>query len=244
MPLRRAALLSLLLPCAALAQAAPALPPDAVGPGAAVLRPVQVREGTDTLGMVMTVNGRTLPIGMLVVETRRVTGPGGVAAVERVETTTARIVASTVDTFVVQIAGLAAVSQRTHEERVVALDYAGRTVRGTITEGGAAGRVDVTLPTPVFYDNAMDLILGALPLAEGYTASLPVYDDESGGVAWRQVRVAGSDELPGESGMADAWRVETVRGTTRSTYWMDKRTRRMLRWALPVAGGGEIRIVR
>jgi len=244
MHLARVALLVLLLPCAARAQSPTDVPADAVLPGAAVLRPVEVREGTDTLAMVMTVRERSLPIGMLVVETRRVAGPGGAPAVQRVETTTSRVIPSTVDTFVVQLASLAPVSQRTHEDRVVALDYAGAAVRGTITEGGATGRVEVTLPTTVFYDNAMDLVLGALPLAEGYAASLPVYDDEAGRVAWRQVRVTGSDSVPGEGGMADAWRVETTRGTTRSTYWMDKRTRRMLRWALPVAGGGEIRIVR
>ncbi|HET6764606.1 MAG TPA: hypothetical protein VFH27_13070 [Longimicrobiaceae bacterium] len=245
MPLIRAALLLLLLiPSAAAAQMPARVQSDAVVPGSPVLRPAEVREGVDTVGMVMTVNGRSLPIGMLVVETRRVTAPGGAPAVWRVETTTSRLVASTVDTFVVQMATLAAVSNRTHEDRVAALDYAGGMVRGTIAEGGAVGRVEVPLPAPVFYDGAMDIVLGALPLADGYEAHLPVYDDEAGAVAWRLVRVAGSDSLPGEGGMADAWRVETSRGTTRSTYWMDKRTRRMLRWALPVAGGGEIRIVR
>ena len=248
MPLARAALLPLLvlIPSVAIAQAqAPfAAPPGAVGPGASVLRPPPARDGVDTLTMVMVQNGVSIAVGMLVSESRSVAGPGGVPAVRRVETTTSRMVPSTVDTFVVALRTLAPVSQRTHEDRVVALDFAGRTVRGTITEGERTGAVELALPTPVFYDNSMDLVLGSLPLSDRYTAELPVYDDETGTVAWRHVQVAGSDSLPGNGEMADAWRVDTTRGAIHSTYWIDKRTHLMLRWALPLPNGAELRIVR
>jgi hypothetical protein len=247
MPLARAALpLLLLLPTAAVAQSqAPfAAPADAVAPGASVLRPLPARDGVDTLTMVMVQKGVSIAVGMLVSESRPVAGPGGVPAVRRVETTTSRMVPSTVDTFVVALRTLAPVSQRTHEDRVVALDFSGRAVRGTITEGERTGAVDLTLPAAVFYDNSMDLVLGALPLADGYAADLPVYDDETGTVAWRHVQVAGSERLPGSGEMADAWRVETTRGALRSTYWIDKRTHLMLRWALPLPNGAELRIVR
>jgi hypothetical protein len=226
------------------AQSAAPAPAHPVLPGARELRMPAVREGTDTLTLVMEKNGVALPVGILVVETRRVSGPGGVAALSRVEVTTSRMMAASVDTFVVALATLAPLSQRTHEERAVALDNDGRHVSGTIAEGQASGRVDVTVATPVFYDHSMDLVLGALPLVEGYEADLPVYDDEAGAVAWRHLRVAGTDRLPGEGELVDAWRVETSRGRVRSTYWIDKATRRMLRWALPLSSGGELRIVR
>jgi hypothetical protein len=234
-----------LVPAAARAQQ-PAVPPPAhrvVAPGAAEVRP-RVHEGTDTLQMVMEKDGVEIPVAQLVMETR-VDGaaPGG-PVIRRVEITVSRMIPSTVDTFALAAATLAPVSQRTYETRTVALDYDSAGVHGSITEGGRTGRVDVRLPVRVWYDNAMDLLLGALPLADGYEASLPTYDDATGTAAWRDLRVVGSEQVAGPSGAVDAWRVETTSRGRTSTYFIDKSTGRMLVWAQKLANGAELRIVR
>jgi hypothetical protein len=203
-----------------------------------------VRESTDTLQMVMEKDGVVLPVAQLVIETSLGRSAAGAPVVRRVEATTSRMVPSTVDTFAVAAATLAPVSQRTHEDRVVALDFQGAAIRGTIAEGGMTGPVEITLPMPVWYDNAMDLLLGALPLAEGYTASLPTYDDVAAAVVWRDIRVVGTEKVPGDGEMVDAWRVETTRKGGVSTYWMEKASGRMMRWSQPLPSGAQMRIVR
>jgi hypothetical protein len=242
----RAALLLALLPTAALAQQAPVPAPShrPVSPGAAEVRPRPVREGTDTLQMVMEKDGVEIPVAQLVMETRLDRSAPGGPVIRRVETTTSRMVASTVDTFAVAAATLEPVSQRTYETRAVALDYDSAGVHGTITEGGQTGRVDLRLPVRVWYDNSMDLLLGALPLAEGYEASLPTYDDATGTIAWRNIRVAGTEQIAGPLGAVTAWRVETSRGGSSSVYWMDRTTGLMLAWSQKLANGAELRIVR
>ncbi|MDB4950635.1 MAG: hypothetical protein JWM27_3284 [Gemmatimonadetes bacterium] len=237
--------LAAVLPAGACAQTRPAAPTyHAVAPGAAEVRPRAVRESTDTLQMVMEKDGVVLPVAQLVIETSLARSAAGGAVVHRVEATRSRMVPSTVDSFQLAAATLAPVSQRTHEDRVVALDFDGAAIRGTIAEGEMAGPVEITLPIAVWYDNAMDLLLGALPLADGYTASLPTYDDVAAAVVWRDVRVAGTEKVPGDGEMVDAWRVETTRKGRASTYWIEKSSGRMMRWAQPLASGAQMRIVR
>jgi hypothetical protein len=245
----RTALVALLalVPAAAPAQQ-PAMPPPAhhvVAPGAAEVRPRPVREGTDTLQMVMAMGGVEVPVARLVMETAVDRSAPGGPVVRRAETTLSRVVPATIDTFALVAATLAPVSQRTYDApRAVALDFDSAGVHGTITEGERSGRVDVRLPTAVWYDNAMDLLLGALPLAAGYTATLPVYDDTTGRVLWRDIRVTGREQVPGPSGAVAAWRVETTKGDKGSTYWMDPATGQMLVWSMKLNNGADLRIVR
>jgi hypothetical protein len=235
-----------LAPVAALAQQ-PTPPTPAhrvVAPGAAEVRPRPVREGTDTLQMVMAMGGVEVPVARLIMETRVDRAAPGGPVIHRAEETVSRVVPATIDTFALVAATLAPVWQRTYETRTVALDYDSAGVHGTITEGGRSGRVEVRLPTRVWYDNGMDLLLGALPLAAGYEASLPVYDDATGRVAWRDIRVSGQEQVPGQSGAVSAWRVETSKAGKESTYWMDPATGQMLVWSMKLPNGADLRIVR
>lgn len=103
------------------------------------------------------------------------------------------------DTSIARRGTLAPISHRSHAvPRTLALDYEGGTVTGTYTPRDSAPRPISRVTDPPAFDAAMlDVVIGALPLAAGYTTRLPLYVEEQGGLAWADVRVAGDTVAEG-----------------------------------------------
>jgi hypothetical protein len=69
-----------------------------------------------------------------------------------------------------------------HPGRTLSLTFGEGVVSGTMTRAGdAAQDVRHVLAAPVFDSNALEIVIGALPLAPGYAARLAMYSFEKAG---------------------------------------------------------------
>lgn len=122
--------------------------------------------------------------------------------------------------------------------------------RETIRIGGAVMQVDsfalhratlapLARSNGAFLANSMDLLLGALPLADGYQAALAVREDD-GSVVTARVRVTGREAMRTDRGAVRAWRVSVRGASSEGTYWVGEDTRTLVRF---VAADRSMRIV-
>ncbi|HEX6041962.1 hypothetical protein [Longimicrobium sp.] len=81
-----------------------------------------------------------------------------------------------------------------------------------------------------FLAGSMDLLLGALPLADGYTAALAVRDEEDGAPLVADVRVAGREEVRTDRGPVRAWRISVAGSGSEGTYWLREDTRTLVQF--------------
>jgi hypothetical protein len=120
-----------------------------------------------------------------------------------------------------------------HPTRTMVLDFKGAQVTGTYApRTGTALPIDHEMATRPYDSSLFDLVIASLPLAPDYTAHLPFYIYERGGLVWWDVRVAGSETLALRDGSkADAWAVEVLDGTrVFSKLWISRgREREVLR---------------
>ncbi|MDX1419641.1 MAG: hypothetical protein R3181_06715 [Rubricoccaceae bacterium] len=85
----------------------------------------------------------------------------------------------------------------------------GRLVGEHTPTGGTAEAFEMSVDGPVFDSAWLDDVARALPLAEGYTATLTAYNHDAGGLADYTLRVAGSEKVAREGkASVDAWVVE------------------------------------
>lgn len=233
--------LALLLAAGACAPAASRAQADSLlRPGSAQVDGRVIPEGTESLAMYVDPGNRRMD-GSITLRTR-LAAVGGTDAVVRTETFWQGDEVVQVDSFVLHRRTLAPLSRWSAGPRgVVEVDFAGGTAR-TVHLGEAGGdTAEVALPEPVFLAGTTDMLLGALPLREGYAARLAVYDPHEGVTSIR-IRVAGEEQvaLPG-GGRAAAWKVEVREGGPPVTYWVDRESRTLVQYE---SEGGVIRFVR
>lgn len=113
---------------------------------------------------------------------------------------------------------------------------------GSMNMGGQATPIDAALGGPLFADGAgTSAVIAALPLAEGYTATYRNFDVQKAKEKIMQLRVAGSESVTVPAGTFDAWKVEIepVGEPGKTTTWIDKATRKVVRSTavLPAMGG-------
>lgn len=121
-----------------------------------------------------------------------------------------------------------------------AIDFADRRASGWVEAEDGREKVDVRLEGPVFLAGSMDLVLGALPLAAGYTADLALFEPGEGPVTAR-VEVAGEEEVAAGGRTMRAWRVDVRGSGAAGTYWMREDTRTLVQF---VAADRSMRMVR
>ncbi len=122
----------------------------------------------------------------------------------------------------------------------MALRFDGRHVTGSHTAGTAAPEpIDQTVGEAVFDSNNQELVMGALPLALGYAARLPMYIYESKGIVWCDLRVVGQEVLDGTA----AWKLDVSYAGAHGAYWFAKATGVMLRSDLVLPTGATMRLV-
>jgi hypothetical protein len=227
----------LLLACAA----APAVRAQApvLRPGSG-MQTDRIQPRADTFDLFL--GGRTVgtPDATLMLDTRLAT-VGGAEAIVRLEMLRIRVGVAQVDSFVLVRATLAPLS--VHAEGISvdrSLHFAGGRVRGWTRDGEGRDTVDVALPEPVFLSSSMDLVLGALPLRAGYTATLALYVDGEG-VTTARVQVAEPEEVTVPGGHVRAWPVTVCESGADGTYWMEDGARTLVQFVTADRG---MRIVR
>ena len=125
----------------------------------------------------------------------------------------------------------------------IALAFDGGKVTGTVAMGGQSKTVDMPLDGPIFADGAGGhAVIGALPLAEGYTATYRNFNLQQQKIVLRQVTVLGVEEVTVPGGTFTAWKVEqkSAEGDPGVvTVWIDQASRRAVRITatMPQMGG-------
>jgi dienelactone hydrolase len=144
--------------------------------------------------------------------------------------------------------GSLVLTKRTIQQGPVAVDltFAGNRAKGTMAMGSAPTAVDVDLGGPLFADGAgAYAVVGALPLAEGYTTAFRNFDVRRQKPSLKALKVVGVEEVRVPAGTFEAWKIELTSpdgdaGTT--TLWLAKESRQLLRMSatLPQMGGATL----
>jgi hypothetical protein len=181
------------------------------------------------------------PVGRMTLRTRLAT-VDGTRAIVRTEAIWMDDELVQVDSFSLDAGTLAPLAMRSFSvETGVDLRFTPGRVRQVDDGDWGADTSHVALPEPVFLGGSADLLLGALPLAEGYTARLAVYDADDG-LDTVAIEVEGAEELTLPNGRrVPSWRVLVTEGFLVSTYWMDRESHALVQFE---SADGSLRIVR
>jgi hypothetical protein len=102
--------------------------------------------------------------------------------------------------------------------------------RGRTAGGAPADSVVLDAPPPVFAGSLVDLVYRALPLRTGYEAHVASFVPEGPQISRYTVRVEGVGIVETPAGPAEAWRVSVgPEGGSADVFWIDRRTRALLR---------------
>lgn len=232
---RKLVLLAAVLACA------PAAAQDAVlHPGSAPVVGERIGARIETFDYLVSEDGEYVRLGEITTRTA-IASVEGREAVVRTETTTFGDEVAQVDSFVLDRRTLAAIVVRS--DGVAAsrwLRFGDAGVR-VVEDGDGGADMSEELPGPVFYVGATDLLLAALPLADGYAATLAVYDPEVG-MDTIGVRVEAEERLPLSGGASvPVWRVRVSGDASGGWYWMDRESRTLVQYE---TGSGTVRLVR
>ena len=109
-------------------------------------------------------------------------------------------------------------------------------VVSNIVRGGQTTGVDTMLTGPHFDLAEFSMVLPALPLAEGYSAEIPVFHYERGAMT-NYIDVVGAQQVEYGGSMRDAWAVRDSSANASSTHYVDKENGMTLRVEAAVAPG-------
>lgn len=229
------ALFAALLLCAA-----PAAAQDVLRPGSGEVRGEQIPERRDRYEMYDA--GAAEPMAELYLTTRFGTVDGreviGRGEMTRVDGDLVRS-----DSFAVERRTLAPLYVReSGEAQRLTLTFAPAAVRIVIEADWGTDSIQVGLDAPAFAAGTTDLLLGALPLAEGYTARASVFAWQVESAVTLTIQVEGDEvvRLP-DGGRARTWRVAVDGDGSAGTYWMDRESHTLVQYQ---TADGEMRIVR
>ncbi|MHB0950254.1 MAG: DUF3108 domain-containing protein [Gemmatimonadaceae bacterium] len=178
--------------------------------------------GTDSLAVYVVRGNDTTETGILVDELR-VIEQGGTPVVQRVYRSVDKVLGWRLDTLLDAQASLAPIRHRSRTEKSFEfLEYGDRAVTGWIPpEGSDSARVQVVLPSTIYNSSSLDLVVRALPLREGWEATIPAFVSAKREIAQVQMRVAGSEVVGGE----ECWRVDADFMGLPVTFWVGKDSR-------------------
>lgn len=161
-------------------------------------------------------------------ETSRISHAGRPALLKVITVETPR--GLVIDSTIADLRTLQPISHISHSAvQAMTLNYEGNRVRGSIVPAGKPPEpIDQVFPTRLFDSGIMDLVVAALPLAEGYSARLPFYIFEHGGLVWRTLRVTGTEVVPAAGMAGQVYLVELKGESQVLRFRIDGRTRRIL----------------
>ncbi len=128
----------------------------------------------------------------------------------------------------------------------IELVFEGGKATGTMAMGGEPKPVSVDLGGELFADGVgAHEAIGALPLAEGYSATFRNFDVRQQKVQLKQAKVAGSEDVTVPAGTFKAWKVEISSAEGEpgvTTIWVAKDSRKVVKTVatLPQMGGAVV----
>ncbi|MDH3297411.1 MAG: hypothetical protein OEM96_03920 [Gemmatimonadota bacterium] len=103
--------------------------------------------------------------------------------------------------------------------------------------------LDRVLEHPVFpVEGQIPWLFPLLPFAEGYSATVPHFNQWRGETSWKTIRVLGRETLEVAGTDFETWKIdggELFSGYT-VTYWVDRATRRIVRGVASGSGDGPV----
>ncbi|HEY9425601.1 MAG TPA: hypothetical protein VIR34_00495 [Gemmatimonadaceae bacterium] len=136
-----------------------------------------------------------------------------------------------VDSVLVLRHTLAPVWEHSHQPtKTMLLSFTDSAVIGEWAPADSTMRsVHHPVPRPVFNATAQGLLIGSLPLAEGYRTLIPIYSFELGGMELDTLSVVGTARVKMRSGgERDVWKLAFADPFITATFWVDRETRRVL----------------
>lgn len=188
-----------------------------------------------TLGMTGTLEagGQTYPIE-ITLEVKD--DPGGWAVSE-----TAKLPIAVISDQVTLAKGTLVPSKRSVRRGSVTINVAfdGTKANGQMVNGSQSMPIEADTGGPIFADGAGTyLVLGTLPLADGYAVTFRNFDFQTQKPTFKQMRVLGTESVTVPAGTFDAFKVEiTDENSPRKTIvWIAKDSRKPLK--IKAEGGG------
>jgi hypothetical protein len=150
-----------------------------------------------------------------------------------------------VDTAIAELTTLRAVSHRSHQPtRTMRFDFVGSDAEGIVmaTTGDSANqprKVRQPLGGPIFDSNVIDLVVASLPLGRDFSAELPFFIYERGGLVSMPVAVRDRSMVAfPRLGSREAWIVTVGVPGAPATIWVDVKTHAVLRVRYDIAARG------
>ena len=146
---------------------------------------------------------------------------------------------SHVDTILVDRYDLTLRSYASHGNGTVSrIEWVDGRLRGEVRVQGKPHPMDAWLNARVYHAGTLDLVARASALTPGYSASVSTFSPETGTIAPAQLAVTGADSIG-----SPQWRVQSeVRGLL-TTYWVDRRSHRIIREARYMGKGFRVEVV-
>jgi hypothetical protein len=214
-----------------------------VVPGLTIYINQGVQRDTVVFSRTISRNGQDSSAGVRTVVTRAVIDRPGAHLVE-IEQRFPAGTGEIVDTSINQLHTMRAVAHASHQPtRTMRFDFEGSTAAGTVSvkrDGGdSVFNVKQDVGGPIFDSNVIDLVVGELPLAVGYSATLPFFVYERGGRVMTPVKVRERASLPfGKLGPRDVWVVDVGIPGAPATMWIDAQAHTPLRVRYDIAARG------
>ena len=217
---RAAAALALALP-AALPLAARAQAP---GPLAQAAR--TFRGGEWSYASTVSANGRTTPFGERTITVAPARYHG--AEVWLLLDAQQNPMGSAADSLFLGRGDLASIRRVTRVqapmgEMVLSMDFGADSVTGSLAAGGQSQPVAMANTRGAVAGDAVVLVLlASLPLADGWSATIPVLNPQARGAVALTLTVRGAEQVTVPAGTFDAWVLQAQSGPTTATYWVAK----------------------
>jgi hypothetical protein len=134
----------------------------------------------------------------------------------------------------------------TQGQMAIELAFDGGKASGTVAMGGAPKPISVDTGGPLFADGAGAFaVIGALPLADGYTTTFRNFDVQKQKPTLKQLKVAATEQVIVPAGTFKAFKVEVSSADGEpggATLWIDTDTRRLVKIeaTLPQMGGAKL----
>jgi hypothetical protein len=199
-----------------------------------------LRLGTDQYVVFMVREGRREVLARVTDEVSFVEVAPGDTAIRRVyRWSTGEETYSHLDTLLVDRTDLSLRSYARHGAGAVSrLEWAAGRLRGEVVVNGKARPIDAWLNASVYVAGSLDLVARASLLSPEYSASFSTFSPESGTIAPAHLSVTGTDSIG-----VPQWRVQSdVRGLL-TTYWVDRRSHRIIREARYMGTGFRVEVV-
>ena len=206
---------------------------DTIAAGDSAVRAQSLLLGTTVKQLVMEDSSGRQVIGRLTQQlgTATIGGKTGILSVQTFEFGGKQ----TVDSSFADRKTLAPILHRSHNEsRAMTLDFDVARVTGKVAPAsGTAKAVDQTTGRPTFDSNIADVVYAALPLADGYSATIPTYVYEEGGLVWNDITVTKSAPIGDEP----VWHILAHSAKRDVEYWVSQRSRGVIKSRYQIAPG-------